>query len=206
METEFPRTSLRGCYFHFSQSLWRKLQQLGLTRAYRVDITLKRNIRKTFALGYLPVQLVRMNFNELFNSRETHRFINQYPSLRDYYVYLRTNYFDGNFAPRLWNVYNRRMDFGTNNYVESFHNRWNKAVSVRHPSLWNFLRVLKDQLVVNEAKKNGMLNGNPPPPRKLRWRRLEERIVQLKREYGNGQRNLTNYWNAICHCTAQFAA
>ena len=68
------------------------------------------------------------------------------------------------------------------------------------------LRVLKDQLVVNEAKKNGMLNGNPPPPRKLKCRRLEERIVQLKREYGNGQRNLTNYWNAICHCTAQFAA
>ena len=96
------------------------------------------------------------------------------------------------------NVYNRRMNFRTNNYVESFHNRWNKAVSVRHPSLWNFLRVLKDQLVVNEANKNGMLNGNPPPPRKLKWRHFEERIVQLKREYGNGQRNLTNYWNAIC--------
>ena len=91
-------------------------------------------------------------------------------------MYFRTNYFDGNFAPQLWNVYNRRMDFRTNNYVESFHNWWNKAVSVRHPSLWNCLRVLKDQLVVNEAKKNGMLNGNPPPPRKLKCRRLEERI------------------------------
>ena len=183
METEFPRTSLRGCYFHFSQSLWRKVQQLGLTGAYRIDVALKRNIRKTFALGYLPVQLVRMNFNALFNSRESRRFINQYTS-----------------------VYNRHMDFRTNNYVESFHNRWNKAVSIRHPSLWNLLRVLKDQLVVTEEKKKGMLNGNPPPPRKLKWRRLEERIVQLKREYGNGQRNLTNYWNAICHCTAQFAA
>ena len=42
METEFPRTSLRGCYFHFSQSLWRKVQQLGLRRAYRVDVALKR--------------------------------------------------------------------------------------------------------------------------------------------------------------------
>ena len=88
METEFPKTSLRGCYFYFSQNLWRKVQQLGLTRAYRVDVALKRNIRKTFALGYLPVQLIRMNFNALFNSRETRRFINQYPSLRDYYVYL----------------------------------------------------------------------------------------------------------------------
>ena len=34
-------TRIRGCYFHFSQSLWRKIQKLGLSGPYRQDRHLK---------------------------------------------------------------------------------------------------------------------------------------------------------------------
>jgi len=50
---------------------------------------------------------------------------------------------------------------------------------------------------VNDVKRNGMLNGNPPPPGKAKWRRLEHRINRLKREYGNSERNVVGYWNAV---------
>jgi len=132
METEFPMTRLRGCYFHFTQSLWRKVQELGLAGAYRLNADLKANIRKTFAMGYLPIQIVRMNFEALFNSRETRRLIIRYTNLGEYYVYLQINYFNGNFVPAIWNVYRRRMECRTNNFVESFHNRWNRVVSDTH--------------------------------------------------------------------------
>lgn len=35
VETEFPMTRICCCYFHFNQSLWRHVQQLGLSGEYR---------------------------------------------------------------------------------------------------------------------------------------------------------------------------
>ena len=62
LQTEFPNTHLSGCYFHFNQSLWRHLQQLGLTRSYRHDRMVKKIVRRVMSLGFLPVLLVRQNF------------------------------------------------------------------------------------------------------------------------------------------------
>ena len=109
METEFLRARLCGCYFHFSQSLWRRIQELGISNPYRENRLLKRNLRKVMSIGYLPIQLLRMNFNRLMLSRETRELINQYPALQEFYNYFRNNYLNGNFLPEFWNVYNRNM-------------------------------------------------------------------------------------------------
>ena len=37
LETETPHTHLEGCYFHFNQSLWRYIQEVGLAHGYRND-------------------------------------------------------------------------------------------------------------------------------------------------------------------------
>ncbi|KAI8490584.1 hypothetical protein Bbelb_318520 [Branchiostoma belcheri] len=62
-ETEFVEATTSGCYFHFCQSLWRHIQELGLARGYREDPRLKKCLRKIMAIGYLPVPLVRLNFD-----------------------------------------------------------------------------------------------------------------------------------------------
>ena len=41
VETEFRHTQISGCYFHFCQSLWRKVQNLGLAADYRRHLRLK---------------------------------------------------------------------------------------------------------------------------------------------------------------------
>ena len=38
---EFPATAVCACYFHFTQSLWRKIQDLGLAVAYRQNRHIK---------------------------------------------------------------------------------------------------------------------------------------------------------------------
>ena len=96
-------------------------------------------------LGFIPLAIVRMNLNSLIVSRRSRMLINQYPALQFFYDYFINNYINGNFPPRMWNVHGRAMEYRTNNFVESFHQRWNSAVAVRHPSLWSFIRVLKDQ-------------------------------------------------------------
>ena len=122
------------------------------------------------ALGFIPLALVRMNLNALIQSQRSRALQNQYAALQEFYDYFRKNYINGAFPPRMWNVYNREMEFRTNNFVESFHQRWNNAVGVRHPSLWNFIRVLK---AINETAIEGIRNGNLPPRTKRKWRNLE---------------------------------
>ena len=47
IETELPATQLCGCYFHFCQSLWCKVQDLGLSQVYRRRRRLRRIIQKS---------------------------------------------------------------------------------------------------------------------------------------------------------------
>ena len=48
-----------------------------------------------------------------------------------------------------------------------------------------------------------MRNGNEPPPRKRKWKVLEQRIEHLKRQYREGNRDGNAYWRAVCHCIGE---
>ena len=84
VETELHHAQISGCYFHFNQSLWRKVQNLGLTASYRQHRELKKVIRKVMAIGYLPVLLVRQNFHLLRTSRRIMRLCRRFPKLTDF--------------------------------------------------------------------------------------------------------------------------
>ena len=144
VETELPNTVAEGCYFHFNQSLWRHIQELGLAREYRHDERLQQLLRKVMSIGFLPTALVRNNFQLLRYTRQTRRLIRRYAVLNDFFDYVYNPYIDGNFRIPLWNVYEKNMDCRTNNNAESFHRAWNNRVGVRHPNIWIYIRHLKD--------------------------------------------------------------
>lgn len=118
IETELPNTRVVGCYFHFCQSLWRKIQELGLSRTYRRRRHVRMLLRKLMAIGYLPVNIVRQNFNMIQTERRTRRLIGRYPAIQEFLNYFRNTYIDGQFPIALWNVFERGMDCRTNNIVE----------------------------------------------------------------------------------------
>jgi MULE transposase domain len=118
LHAEFPNSAVRGCYFHFCQSLWRKVQELGLTTAYRQNRSVKKVIRKLMSIGYLPLAVVRNTFNMIDTSQTIRRLIIRHPRLRDFIDYFRMTYIMGNFTPALWNVYDRNVDYRTNNHIE----------------------------------------------------------------------------------------
>ena len=121
VQMEFPAAALSGCYFHWTQSLWRKVQDLGLAGQYRQNRQLRKLVRKAMALGFLPLALVRISFQQLLHSQNTQRLIQTYPELQEFLVtYLQNRYILANaqFPPADWNVFNRDMDQRTNNSVE----------------------------------------------------------------------------------------
>ncbi|CAN7945386.1 unnamed protein product, partial [Ixodes hexagonus] len=50
----FPGARHRGCHFHFSQAIWRKVQELGLSKAYRLDTSVAGFVRKMISLAFVP--------------------------------------------------------------------------------------------------------------------------------------------------------
>ena len=120
IQTELPNSQSQGCYFHFCQSLWRRVQELGLSGPYQRHRSLQKCIQKFMAMGYLPVALVKQNYRILSTEIATVRLVQRFPMLANFIQYLERNYIvDGcQFTPQLWNVFGRTSDNRTNNFVE----------------------------------------------------------------------------------------
>ena len=59
VETDFPQVRIRGCYFHFTKALLKRIKEIGLFNNYRNDPLLNAFLRKIMAVGFLPVFFVR---------------------------------------------------------------------------------------------------------------------------------------------------
>ena len=161
------------------------------------------------ALGFVPLNCVQQGYRLLRNDPMTIRLLENLAPLGvigDFLRYFENTWLNehGSFPPQMWNVHIRPMEFRTNNHVESFHRRWNKAVNAQHPSLWVFMRVMKNEQRLHEITVRDALDGVPPPTRRRKWRRFEQRIVNLRTELHNNQRTIFEYWRAICHAVADF--
>jgi len=65
MRGVFPGICLQGCAFHWAQSIWRKIQHLGLQQAYRGDSATQRFCRQLMALPFLPSANIPSEFRYL---------------------------------------------------------------------------------------------------------------------------------------------
>ena len=57
----FQSSSHHGCYYHYKQAIWRKVQSLGLAGEYNcpIDDTFKMFVNKMAAIAFCPPQFVR---------------------------------------------------------------------------------------------------------------------------------------------------
>lgn len=129
LQTDLPNTRISGCYFHWTQSLWRNFQTTGLVTEYRTNRTLRKTIRKVMAIAYLPLLVVRLNFNMLRASRRIQRLIANHPPLDDWFDYVEQTYIRANsmFPPPTWNVFDRGVQTRTNNHLEGKHSYFNRC-------------------------------------------------------------------------------
>ena len=65
LSSVFPRVEHQGCLFHFAQSLYRKVVELGLKSQYHNDKSFNLKIRCYTALAILPVLDVIDGFDEI---------------------------------------------------------------------------------------------------------------------------------------------
>jgi len=51
--------SIHLCYYHLSQSVWRKVQKLGLATKYKKDKEFRCSVRMINALAFSPLNIIK---------------------------------------------------------------------------------------------------------------------------------------------------
>lgn len=113
----FPGRIIKGCVFHWTQAVYRKVLQLGLSTAYVQRRDKYEYIRKLLALPFLPSEHIVEAFKEL--ERQALGVDNDL--LKTLVNYIRKNWIESSvWRPENWSAF--RETIRTNNDVEGmFH-------------------------------------------------------------------------------------
>jgi len=148
----FPNTKISGCFFHYSQSIWRKIQELGLSRLVSSSATEVNNdehkkadhwILGAIGLALIPPTLVETTWVNLMDEYTPDEY-HVASRFNDYLVSTYVENGSARFSKDIWNVYDAIVNRlpRTNNHVEGY-NRRMKAEFPTHPHIYQFIDILR---------------------------------------------------------------
>jgi hypothetical protein len=137
-----PNVQLRGCHFHWTQAIWRKVQDLGLAAPYQRDAKTQKFIRRLFCLPFLPPQHIQPVFNSIL-ALDTPATPMPIP-LRQLLDYINATWIQSTlWPPACWSVFNRSIR--TNNDVEGYHRRLNTKTHRHNLPFYQLVELLHSE-------------------------------------------------------------
>ncbi|XP_035690632.1 uncharacterized protein LOC118425699 [Branchiostoma floridae] len=133
----FPGKTRRGCAFHWTQAVYRKIQELGLQEAYRRREGAHRLLRNFMGLLMLPHEHVRPTFDALCEEAANDARLDRLTS------YMRTYWMESTvWEVSEWVVFMEPVR--TNNDTEGWHRRLKQKANQRvHLPLYLLVNLLK---------------------------------------------------------------
>lgn len=202
---EFGDIKIRGCHFHFAQSIWRHIQECGLSKQYKEDSTFAFEIKKLNALAYVPVDYVVRYFEYLVDTPFYRELESDLSRLLDYFEETWVGKMDRNgkrknpkFSITIWNCYVDEYNLPkTNNSVEGWHNSFSSILNAIHPSIWKFIRALQKEEKLNRLKMVQYCTGAETPRKRKKYNDTAERINTICKTFNN--RTFDEYISGIAH-------
>ncbi|XP_076036661.1 uncharacterized protein LOC143022389 [Oratosquilla oratoria] len=200
---EFPITLQNGCFFCFSQRVFRVIQNNGLKQKYETDTRFALRMRMLPALAFGPIATVTDAF-ELLCDNNT--FLHAAQEVVDYFEDTwigRPNRRNGRRPPLfrhdMWNMYSRVLDDlpKTNNSLEGWHRRFETEVGVHHPNIWRFIKCLQKEQGFNEVQTEQYVGEIEPEPPRKRYLDAAKRIKRLIQAFDPN--NTIDYIREIAH-------
>lgn len=157
-------TNINGCLYHLCQSTFRKIQNLGLQRAYTEDTEFNVFCGMIDGLAFLPISLVHAGMLNSITTEQAQplldyfdstyvsgKYINKKSSIRGKITMRRI---PPMFPPEQWNVFDIIVNGGdcTNNKMEGWNNRFKNIVGLTHPSIWVLIKKMQAELATDRAK------------------------------------------------------
>lgn len=178
----FPHTCIKGCFFHFNQSVYRKVQEFGLKRRYDTDSAFALKLRLLCALAFIPVEEAVMVFEELIDAKIIPEEANEVVDYFEDTWIGRPDRRNGRrpplFSIEMWNCYSRVIDNlpKTNNNIEGWHRSFAQLINCNHPNIWNFIEALQKEQSRNELMMEKFIAGETIPQKK----KYKDKAHQLK--------------------------
>ncbi|CAN8008537.1 unnamed protein product, partial [Ixodes pacificus] len=183
----FPATVLKGCLFHFTQCLYRKIQKAQLQTRYAEDPDFSLKMRMLFALAFLPDHQIRAAYEAIRPLMP--------PEATKVLKHLENNFILGKlrtlgpvhmrmpppFPPQVWSVADL-IDAGqprNTNHVEAWHRRFKSVVGVSHPGVFRLIDALRREQKETELAAEALLRGQAPPPPGRAHQKREEALLKL---------------------------
>eukprot|EP00102_Acyrthosiphon_pisum_P017587 XP_008189050.1 PREDICTED: uncharacterized protein LOC103311248 [Acyrthosiphon pisum] len=203
----FKDTRIRGCFFHFGQCIWRKIQCIPEIREkYISNADFALNVKQLMALAFVPIPDVEEKFDELMSQR----FFVENEEL----LFPLTDYFEDTWIGRpnrrrtrrpptfslaLWNQYDATLaDLPkTNNSVEGWHRAFSSLLGASHPTIWRLIDTIKKEQGSTEIKINQLIAGQEQVAKKKKYTKTTTRIKKIVNSYH--ERNLNEYLIGIAH-------
>ncbi|XP_011859287.1 PREDICTED: baculoviral IAP repeat-containing protein 3-like [Vollenhovia emeryi] len=185
MNEQFPVASIHGCWFHYSQALYRKWQRLQLKSAPRELLSMAMSM----ALAPSSLFMDSLNIMQIVADRISVT----YPNVLLFMAYLRSTW-----LPIASKVSVHNCPVRTNNLVESFHHIANQKIGTK-PNLWVFLEHLSE-IISNQEIDYSRLRNNIRV-RRARTRFNKEKNIQIK----EGQNALMNGDISLEHFLRMFS-
>jgi hypothetical protein len=193
----FPSLRIAGCFFHFSQSLWRKVQELGLTRCVKSSRSPKPNTVITeekkkatewflcaIGLALVPPYLVEKIWTEAMDDYTPAH--HSAVKFNDYMVSTYVDVTSSRYPLNLWNVNDAIVNKfpRTNNHVEGHNSRLGSLFPI-HPHIFRFIELLRDESIFQHhlaeqsrqyASRRQKLSDD-----------IDTQLLHLLKKYRNGQ-------------------
>ncbi|XP_065323562.1 uncharacterized protein LOC135930664 [Gordionus sp. m RMFG-2023] len=143
----FPTMVIKGCFFHFSQAIWRKCQGLGLTKEYRDNTTVHKVVRRMTTLPFCREE----DISEVRSSCLAMSLEN--PLLIQFMQYMDLTWLSINalFPHSLWTRYQVNGP-RANNHLEGYHHSLKHKTRCAHPNIYSLINILKSHQHSSELK------------------------------------------------------
>ena len=213
--------STQGCFYHLTQSTWRKVQELGLTNLYRESGDVRSFVGMMDGLAFLPMDRVSDGMQFL---REN---IPDQPGLDDLLSYFDSTYVTGTycrmrapadpdryipsvnfrrvppqFPPPLWNTHIATLNdqARTNNLCESWNVGFQQLIGHSHPSVWMLINALRKDLALVDTAILQDQNGQPPRKRvKRATQQLQTRLRTLCQDFVDQDKEVGDFLRSVSH-------
>jgi len=204
-EAAYTSAIVTGCYFHLTQCVVRKVNEIGMKSSYENDDAIRASVRCLSALAFVPIPDVADAFDILAEDMPAHDHMNELVSFFEH-TYIRGRRLRGrnaNFGPALfsietWNQRDSALDgiARTTNSVEGWHHGLQSLFHCHHPTVWTFLEGLKQDM---SKQKAFLLQGaaGATHPQKKRYRDLKERVSRAVAGYGRTE--VLTFLRAMAH-------
>ena len=152
------QVTVQGCFYHLTQSTWRKVQDLSLTQRYKDSEDVKLFCGMMDSLALLPIddlpaglEFLRnntpegmeplLNYFDATYCTSTYRRIQRHAPDGDGQDAIMLRRIAPLFPPQIWNVHQVTIDGEqrTNNLCETWNHRIEHLCGVSHPSVWKLI-------------------------------------------------------------------